>query len=97
VDYHAVGPGVPVSHWRSVGYSQNIFFAESFVDELAASGGKDPVEFRRRLLAKSPRLLAALDLAAGKAGWGQPLPGHGRGVSVSNYIGSNTVQVAEAG
>ena len=91
-----MGPGIPVSHWRSVGYSQNILFAESFVDELAASGGKDPVEFRRRLLSKSPRLLAALDLAAGKAGWGQPLPaGHGRGVSVSNNIGSNTVQVAE--
>jgi isoquinoline 1-oxidoreductase beta subunit len=96
VDYHAVDPGIPVSYWRSVGYSQNIFFTESFVDELAAAGGKDPVELRRRLLANSPRLLAALDLAAEKAGWGKPLPaGRGRGVSVSNNIGSNTVQIAE--
>jgi isoquinoline 1-oxidoreductase beta subunit len=96
VDYHAVDPGIPVSYWRSVGYSQNIFFAESFVDELAVAGGKDPVEFRRRLLVNSPRLLAALNLAAEKAGWGQPLPaGRARGVSVSNNIGSNTVQIAE--
>jgi isoquinoline 1-oxidoreductase beta subunit len=54
------------------------------------------VEVRRRFLAKTPRLLAALELAAGKAGWGSPLPaGRGRGVSVVNNIGSNTVQVAE--
>lgn len=96
VDYHAVDPGIPVSYWRSVGYSQNTFFTESFVDELAAAGGKDPVELRRRLLAGAPRLRAALDLAAEKAGWGKPLPsGRGRGVSVVNNIGSFTVQIAE--
>jgi len=96
VDYHNVDPGIPVSYWRSVGYSQNTFFAESFLDEMAHAGGKDPVELRRRLLGKSLRLLAALDLAAEKAGWGKPLPaGRGRGVSVANNIGSNTVQIAE--
>jgi isoquinoline 1-oxidoreductase subunit beta len=96
VEHHAVDPGIPVSYWRSVGYSQNTFFAESFLDELAVAGGKDPVELRRRLLANSPRLLAALELAAGKAGWGQKLPaGRGRGVALSNNIGSNTVQIAE--
>jgi isoquinoline 1-oxidoreductase beta subunit len=96
VEYHDVNPGVPVSYWRSVGYSQNCFFAESFLDEMAHAGGKDPVEVRRRFLGKSPRLLAALELAAGKADWGKPLPaGHGRGVSVVNNIGSNTVQIAE--
>ena len=66
VDSHNVDPGIPVSYWRSVGYSQNTFFAESFLDEMAAAGGKDPVELRRRLLANSPRLLAALELAAEK-------------------------------
>jgi isoquinoline 1-oxidoreductase beta subunit len=96
VDYHNVDPGIPVSYWRSVGYSQNCFFGESFLDEMAHAGGKDPVEVRRRFLAKNPRLLAALELAAAKADWGKPLPaGHGRGVSVVNNIGSNTVQIAE--
>jgi len=95
-EYHDVNPGIPVSYWRSVGYSQNCFFAESFLDEMAHAGGKDPVELRRKLLTKNPRLLAALELAAGKAGWGKPLPaGWGRGVSVANNIGSNTVQIAE--
>ena len=96
VDYHPPDAGIPVSYWRSVGYSQNTFFAESFVDEMAAAAGKDPVEFRRRMLARNPRLLGVLNLAAGKAGWGQALPhGRFRGVSVTNNIGSFTAQVAE--
>jgi isoquinoline 1-oxidoreductase beta subunit len=96
VDCHNVNPGIPVSFWRSVGYSQNTFFTESFVDELAHAGGKDPLEVRRRLLGKSPRALAVLELAAEKAGWGKPLAsGHGRGISLANNIGSFTAQVAE--
>ena len=96
VNYHDINPGIPVSYWRSVGYSQNCFFAESFLDEMAHAGGKDPVEVRRRFLGKNPRLLAALELAVQKADWGKPLPaGHGRGVSVANNVGSNTVQIAE--
>ena len=83
-------------YWRSVGYSQNTFFTESFLDELAAAGGKDPLEVRRRLLAGSPRMLGALELAASKAGWGAALPsGRGRGLSVVDNIGSFTAQVAE--
>ncbi|HEU5020490.1 MAG TPA: xanthine dehydrogenase family protein molybdopterin-binding subunit, partial [Bryobacteraceae bacterium] len=96
VDYHSVTGGVPTTYWRSVGYTQNTFFAESFLDELAAAGGKDPVELRRRFLAKTPRLLGVLNLAAEKAGWGKPLPaGHFHGVAVVNNVGSFTAQVAE--
>ena len=96
VDYHPVDMGIPVSYWRSVGYSQNTFFAESFLDELIHVGGKDSVEARRRLLANQPRLLAVLNLAAEKAGWGKPLAaGRARGVSLTNNIGSFTAQVAE--
>ena len=95
VDYHAIEAGIPVSYWRSVGYSQNTFFAESFLDEMAAAGKKDPVEVRRHLLAKSPRLLGVLELAAAKSGWGKSMPaGHGLGVSLVSNIGSFTAQVA---
>lgn len=95
-DYHDPQAGIPVTFWRSVGYSQNTFFVESFLDELAAAGGKDPLELRRRLLANAPRLLAVLNLAAEKAGWGKPLAaGRGRGIGVNNNIGSFTAQVAE--
>jgi isoquinoline 1-oxidoreductase beta subunit len=67
VDYHPPDVGIPTSYWRSVGYSQNTFFTESFIDELAAAAKKDPVEFRRQLLAKAPRMLGVLELAAEKA------------------------------
>jgi isoquinoline 1-oxidoreductase beta subunit len=96
VDYHVGEPGIPTSYWRSVGYSQNTFFTESFIDEMAHSGGKDPFEFRRRLLANNKRALAVLELAAEKAGWGKPLPsGRARGISLVNNIGSYNAQVAE--
>jgi isoquinoline 1-oxidoreductase beta subunit len=92
-EYHAIDAGIPVNYWRSVGYSQNTYFMESFLDELAAAGGKDPVELRLRLLAKVPRLQAAFKLAADKAG---PLPaGRARGVSVVNNVGSFTAQLVE--
>jgi isoquinoline 1-oxidoreductase subunit beta len=96
VDFQRADAGIPTTYWRSVGYSQNTFFMEAFIDELAVAGGKDPLEVRRRLLAGSPRMLAALNLAASKAGWGTPLPaGRGRGLSIVNNIGSFTAQVAE--
>src|SRR4029450_9769986 len=69
---------------------------ESFIDELAAATKKDPVEFRRALLSKSPRVLGVLNLAAEKAGWGIPLlDGVGRGVSVQFAMGSYLSQIAE--
>ena len=66
-------PGLTTGNWRGVGPTHNIFVVESFIDELAAAAKKDPVEYRRGLLGKSPRVLGVLDLAAEKAGWGQPL------------------------
>jgi isoquinoline 1-oxidoreductase subunit beta len=95
VDYHRADVGIPVSYWRAVGYTQNTFFAECFLDELAAAGGKDPVELRRKLLAGSPRLLGVLNLAAEKAGWGKARAGQFQGVAVVNNIGSFTAEVAD--
>jgi hypothetical protein len=95
MDFHRADAGIPTYFWRSVGYSQNTFFGESFLDELAAAGGKDPVEFRRRLLANSPRLLGVLNLAAEKAGWGKPPAGRFQGVALVNNIGSYNAQVAD--
>jgi isoquinoline 1-oxidoreductase beta subunit len=96
VDYHPPDVGIPTSYWRSVGYSQNTFFTESFLDEMAVAAKKDPVEFRRQLLAKAPRMLGVLELAAEKSGWGKPLPaGRRRGVAVVDNLGSFNAQVAE--
>ena len=95
VDWRKADAGIPTTFWRAVGYTQNTFFAESFIDELAVAGGKDPVELRRRLLAKSSRLLAVLNEVAEKANWGKAPKGRYQGVAVVNNIGSYTAQVAE--
>ena len=69
--------------WRGVGPTHNIFVIESFMDELAAAAKQDPIAFRRKLLAKSPRALGVLDLVSQKSGWGGKLEaGRGRGVAM---------------
>ena len=89
-------PGIPTAFWRSVGPSHNVFVTEGFIDELAAAAKKDPVEYRRALLDKSPRAKAVLELAAQKSGWGRPLGvGVGRGVSVQFAFATYMAQVAE--
>jgi isoquinoline 1-oxidoreductase beta subunit len=96
VELHTVDTGVPVLWWRSVGHSHTAFAVESFVDELAHAAKRDPLEFRRALLAGSPRVRAVLDLAAGKAGWGIPPPkGRARGLAVHESFGSIVAHVAE--
>ncbi len=97
VEYSRQEPGgIQVWFWRSVGHSQNSFFLESFIDELAHVAGKDPYEFRRSLLGKQPRCRGALELAAEKAGWGKPLSaGVHRGIAVVFSFGSWCAQVAE--
>jgi isoquinoline 1-oxidoreductase beta subunit len=96
VEYSRQEPGVQVWFWRSVGHSQNTFFSESLIDELAHAAGKDPFEFRRALLARQPRHKGVLDLAAARAGWGTPPPaGQHRGIAVAESFGSYVAEVAE--
>jgi isoquinoline 1-oxidoreductase beta subunit len=97
VEYLRVEPaGIPTAFWRSVGPSHNVFVTESFMDELAAAAKQDPVAYRRALLGQAPRAKAVLELAAEKAGWGQPLPERvGRGVSVQFVFATYMAQVAE--
>jgi isoquinoline 1-oxidoreductase beta subunit len=90
-------PSVPTGFWRGVGPNNNVFAIESFMDELAKKAGKDPMAFRRDMLGKQPRLLAALDLVAAKSDWGKPLPPRvGRGVCVQPSFGSFIATVVEA-
>jgi isoquinoline 1-oxidoreductase beta subunit len=87
---------VPVSFWRGVGSSQNGFFIESFVDELAHAAGKDPYEFRHAILTR-PDARAALEAMAKQSDWGKPLPkGSGRGMAIIEAYGSVSGQVVEA-
>jgi isoquinoline 1-oxidoreductase subunit beta len=97
VDFAMRNSHVPVGVWRSVNHSQNAFFKESFVDEMAFAAGLDPYLFRRRLLAKKPRELAVLEAAAKRAGWGASLPsGIFRGMALHNSQSSICAQVVDA-
>jgi len=96
VDLHTTDVGVPVLWWRSVGSTHNAYATEVFFDMVAKTAGKDPLEARRALLKDKPRHLAAVNLAAEKAGWGTPLPqGHARGIAVAESFGSFVAEVAE--
>jgi isoquinoline 1-oxidoreductase beta subunit len=89
-------PGIPTAFWRGVGPTHNVYVVESFVDELAAAAGKDPLAYRRALLAGNPRALAVLERAARMAGWGTPLGARrGRGIAVQHVFGSYLAEVAE--
>ncbi len=101
VELHSPRVDVPVQWWRSVGSTHTAFSTETFLDELAAAAGKDPVALRRTLLAKHPRHLAVLELAAARGGWGTPLAAgkagekRGRGFAVHESFSSVVAQVVE--
>jgi isoquinoline 1-oxidoreductase subunit beta len=87
---------IPVSFWRSVGASQNAFFIESFIDELAHAAGKDPVAFRRALLQDRADWTKVLDTLVEHSDWGKPMPaGKGRGIGMVECFGSVVGTVAE--
>jgi isoquinoline 1-oxidoreductase beta subunit len=87
---------VPVMFWRSVGSSQNAFFMEGYVDELAHAAGHDAYKFRRALLAHRPDFVGVLDKIAEKSDWGKPMePGRGRGIAIHECYDTIIGQVAE--
>jgi CO/xanthine dehydrogenase Mo-binding subunit len=76
------------SSLRSLGALANTFANESFMDELAALAGADPVDFRLRHL-KDPRARSVVEAAAHASAWGAPLPvGEGRGIAFARYENS---------
>ena len=83
--------------WRSVNSTQQGFYNESFIDELAHAAKVDPVEFRRRHLKPGSRHLAVLNEVATKSNWGSPLPdGVGRGVAIVESFKTIVAHVIEA-
>jgi isoquinoline 1-oxidoreductase beta subunit len=93
---HEAPDGMLTGNWRGVGATRNVPPIEGAIDELAYAAGVDALEYRRRLLRDRPRLLAALDLAAEKAGWGGTLPaGRGKGIALSEDFGSYAAMISE--
>ena len=87
---------VPLGPWRAPGHSQNVFFMESFIDEMAHATGKDPVALRRELLAHRSDFQQVLDVLVEKGDWGKPMPkGKGRGVAIHESYDSIVGMIAE--
>ncbi len=96
VGYALRNSPVPFGWWRSVGHSFNSFFIETFIDELAAAAGRDPLAFRRDHLAQDSRAVAVLDEAARRVGWGRaPAQGRALGLAFGHGYGSYGALVAE--
>ncbi|MDA1370965.1 MAG: xanthine dehydrogenase family protein molybdopterin-binding subunit [Proteobacteria bacterium] len=87
---------VPIAAWRSVDHSQQTFFTESFMDEIAHRAGRNPYQFRMDMLQEHPRHRKVLEVAAEAAGYGRNLPeGHALGIAVQESFGSIVAEVAE--
>ena len=96
VDHAMRNTHVPPGFWRGVNINQNAVFIECFMDELAAAAGQDPLEFRRKLLGKSPRALGVLNAVAKKIGWDKPAPkGVYRGIAHLKAFNSYVAGAAE--
>lgn len=87
---------IPIAAWRSVDHSQQTFFTESFIDEVAHRAGKNPYQFRLDLLSGHARHRRVLETAAEAAGYGRDLPeGHALGIAVQESFGSVVAEIAE--
>ena len=96
IDHAMRNTHVPPGFWRGVNINQNAIFLECFIDELAQAAGKDPLEFRRALMAQHPKHLAVLNAVADRAGWGKPAaPGVHRGLAQMMSFGSYVAACAE--
>jgi isoquinoline 1-oxidoreductase beta subunit len=96
VDHAMRNTHVPPGFWRGVNINQNAVFIECFMDELAEAAGQDPLEFRRKLLGKSPRALGVLNAVAKKIGWDKPAPkGVYRGIAHLKAFNSYVAGAAE--
>ena len=96
IDHAMRNTHVPPGFWRGVNINQNAIFLECFVDELAQAAGKDPLEFRRGMMANHPKHLAVLNAVADRAGWGKPAPqGVYRGLAQMMSFGSYVAACAE--
>ena len=86
---------IPLGFWRGWMF-QNTFFLESAIDESAHLVGKDPFDYRIKLLRKSPRHKKVLERVAEESKWGSPITdGHGKGIAICDFAGSILAEVAE--
>jgi isoquinoline 1-oxidoreductase beta subunit len=96
IEHSMRNPHIIPGFWRGVNVNHNALYVECFMDELAHAVGQDPLEFRRKLMTKHPKHLAALNAVAEKIDWGTPAPqGIYRGLAQYMGYGSYVAAAAE--
>jgi isoquinoline 1-oxidoreductase beta subunit len=96
IDHSMRNPHIIPGFWRGVNVNHNAIYVECFMDELAHAAGQDPLEFRRKLMAKHPKNLAVLNAVAAKIGWDKPAPqGVYRGLAQLHAYASYVAGAAE--
>jgi isoquinoline 1-oxidoreductase beta subunit len=96
IESRGVPHGIRLKHWRGVGHVFNVFAIESFVDEMAAAEGMDPVEFRIQRMGMGDRGRAVFRKVVEMSDWKAPRPaGHALGISISERSGSLGAGIAE--
>jgi isoquinoline 1-oxidoreductase subunit beta len=96
IDHAMRNVHVPPGFWRGVNTNQNALWLETFIDLLAKQAGKDPLEFRRKLMVNHPKHLAVLDAVADRIGWEKPPPaGITRGIAQMMGYGSYVAAASE--
>ena len=96
VDHHSAFVGVPTGNWRSNAHSSNVFYLESFIDELAVKAGIEPLSFRMQMLNNQPRLARCLTGVAAMAGWDGGLDSSGQGLACHSMRGGHIAVIASA-
>ena len=93
IDHAMRNPHIRPGFWRGVNTNHNAIYSECFIDELAHAAGKNPLEFRRKML--KPKHLAVLNAAAERAGYGKAPTGTYHGLAQFMGYGSYVAACAE--
>ena len=95
-DWRKTTHGIRLKHWRAVGHGPNKFAIEALLDDIALDQKIDPVDLRRKLMAKSPRALATLEKAAEISEWDVPnTAGKAKGIAFLERSGTLSTGVCE--
>jgi isoquinoline 1-oxidoreductase beta subunit len=97
VEWREASNGIRLKHWRSVGHGPNKFAIECMLDEIARDQGKDPIQYRKKLMANSPRALATLEKVEQISNWNTPSEsGRAKGVAFVEHgsLGSGVCEIS---
>ena len=96
IDHFPADLPLPTGLWRGNAHSYTAFFVESFINELAAAAGLEPLSFRMQMLVGQTRLARCLTGVAALAGWDGGAEASGKGIACHSMYGSHIAVIASA-